>query len=52
MVNNYREGKNSLFILSRKDIDNEAESLLNEYFSDCLYNALLTSIEELIENVI
>ena len=51
MVNNYRKGKNGLFILSKKDIENEAESLLNKYFSDCLYNAQPTPIEELIENV-
>lgn len=51
MVNNYSKSKNDLFILSKKDIENEAESLLNQYFSDCLYNAQPTPIEELIEKV-
>lgn len=51
MVNNYKKGKNGLFILSKSDIDNEAESLLNQYYSDCLYTAQPTPIEELIEKV-
>lgn len=51
MVNNYRKGKNGLFILSKMDIDNEAESLLNQYYSDCLHNAQPIPIEELIEKV-
>lgn len=51
MVNNYRKGKNGLFILSKSDIDNEAESLLNQYYRDCLYNAQPTPIEELIEKI-
>lgn len=51
MVNNYKKGKNGLFILSKEDIDNEAEYLLNQYYSDCLYNAQPTPIEELIEKV-
>lgn len=44
MVNNYRKGKNGLFILSKQDIENEAECLLNQYFGNCLYNAQPTPI--------
>lgn len=51
MVNNYRKGKNGLFILSKQDIENEAECLLNQYFGNCLYNAQPTPIEDLIENI-
>ncbi len=51
MVNNYRKGKNGLLILSKQDIENEAEYLLNRYFGDCLYNAQPTPIEDLIETI-
>lgn len=51
MVNNYRKGKNGLFILSKQDIENETECLLNQYFGNCLYNAQPTPIEDLIENI-
>lgn len=51
MFDKFRKGKNGLYILSKNDIEKEAEVLLNKYFGNCLHNAQPTPIEELIEKL-
>lgn len=51
MVKKYRKGRNGLYVLSKEDIENEAEFLLNKYFKNCLDYSKPTPIELLIEKL-
>lgn len=49
MVGKYRKGSHGLYIMSKDNIDDEAESILNEYCKDCLSEPKKIDIEYLIE---
>lgn len=51
MIGNYNIGKHGLFILSKENIEIEAEALLNKYYKECLASPQPTPIEDIIEKI-
>lgn len=49
MFGKYRKGSHGLYIISKDNIEAEAESILNEYCKDCLLEPKKIDIENLIE---
>lgn len=51
MVGKYRKGRHGLYIMSKDNIDNEAENILRKYCSECLVKPQKIDIENLIESM-
>ena len=51
MVGKYKKGSHGLYIMSKENIETEAENILNKYCSDCLLEPKRIDIENLIESM-
>lgn len=51
MFGNYERGRNGLYVLSKNDIDVEAENVLRQYCPKCLLKPCEIDIEKLIEDM-